>query len=171
MELGFKYITVQNAGLNEAQARIKIEGRNINNIRYGNDTTLMAELEEEVKSLLIKVEEESEKPGLKLKPFKKLRTWNSVPSVQFSSITQWCPTLCNPTVCRTPGSLSITSSQSLPKIMCIESVMPSYHLILCRPLLLPPSIFPSIRVFSNKSVRCIWWPKDCSFSFSISLSN
>ena len=65
-------------------------------------------------------------------------------------------------------SLSITNSQSLLKLMSIESVMPSNHLILCHPLLLSPSIFSSIRVFSNKSVLCIRWPKDWSFSFSIS---
>ena len=69
------------------------------------------------------------------------------------------------------ASLSITNSQSLLKLMSIESVMPSSHLILCHPLLLPPSIFPSIRVFSNESVLCIRWPKDWSFSFSISPSN
>ena len=68
-------------------------------------------------------------------------------------------------------SLSITNSRSLPKLMCIESVMPSNHLILCRPLLLLPSIFPSIRVFSNKSVLHIRWPKYWSLSFSISPSN
>ena len=67
-------------------------------------------------------------------------------------------------------SLSITSSQSLLKLMSIESVMPSNHLILCRPLLLPPSIFPSIRVFSNESVLHTRWPRYCSFSFSISPS-
>ena len=66
------------------------------------------------------------------------------------------------------ASLSITNSQSLLKFMSIESVMPSNHLILCCPLLLLPSIFPSIRVFSNESVLCIRWPKDWSFSFSIS---
>ena len=65
------------------------------------------------------------------------------------------------------ASLSITNSRSLPKLMSIESVMPSNHLILCRPLLLPPSIFSSIRVFSNKSVLCIRWPKYWSFSFRI----
>ena len=63
--------------------------------------------------------------------------------------------------------LSITNSQSLPELMSIESVMPSNHLILCRPLLLLPSIFPSISVFSNESVLCIRWPKYWSFSFSI----
>ena len=69
------------------------------------------------------------------------------------------------------ASLSITNSQSLLKLMPIESVMPSNHLIFCRPLLCPPSIFPSIRVFSNESALCIRWPKYWSFSFSISPSN
>ena len=64
-----------------------------------------------------------------------------------------------------------TNSQSLFKLMSIESVMPSDHLILCRPLLLLPSIFPSIRVFSNESALCIRWPECWSFSFSISPSN
>ena len=68
-------------------------------------------------------------------------------------------------------SLFIISSRSLLKLMSIESVMPSNHLILCRPLLLLPSIFPSIRVFSNESVLRTRWPKDWSFSFSISPSN
>ena len=66
------------------------------------------------------------------------------------------------------ASLSITKSWNLLKLMCIKSVMPSNHLILCHPLLLPPSIFPSIRVFSDESVLHIRWPKDWSFSFSIS---
>ena len=69
------------------------------------------------------------------------------------------------------ASLSITNSQSLLKLMSVESVMPFNHLILCRPLLLPPSIFPSIRVFSNKSVLHMRWPKYWTFSFSISPSN
>ena len=69
------------------------------------------------------------------------------------------------------ASLSITNSQSLLKLMSIESVMPSNHLILCCPLLLPPSIFPSIRVFSIESVLHIRWPNNWSFSFSIRLSN
>jgi len=68
-------------------------------------------------------------------------------------------------------SLSITNSQSLLKLMSIESMMPSNHLIVCHPLLLLPSIFPSIRIFSNESVLCIRWPKYWSFSFSISPSN
>ena len=69
------------------------------------------------------------------------------------------------------ASLSIANSGSLLKLMSIESVMPSNHLILCHPLLLPPSIFSSIRVFSNESVLLIRWPKYCSFSFTISPSN
>ena len=90
---------------------------------------------------------------------------------QFSSITQSCPTLCDPMDCSTPGFLSITNSWSLVKLMSIELVMPFNHLTLCHPHLLPPSIIPSIRVFSNESVLCIRWPKYWSFSFNISLSN
>ena len=71
----------------------------------------------------------------------------------------------------TQASLSITNSRSLIKLMSFESVMPSNHLILCCPLLLPPSIFPRIRVFSNESVLHIRWPKYWSFSFNISPSN
>ena len=93
-------------------------------------------------------------------------------SVQFSSVAQPCLTLCNPMNHSTPGlSLSISNSQGLPKLMSIESVMLSNHLILCHPLLLPPSIFPSIRVFINESALCIRWPKYWSFSFNISPSN
>ena len=80
-------------------------------------------------------------------------------------------TLSTPWIAARQASLSITNSRSLLKLMSIESVMPSSHLILCRPLLLPPSIFPSIRVFSNESVLRIRWPKYWSFSFSISPSN
>ena len=69
------------------------------------------------------------------------------------------------------ASLPISNAQSLPKLMYMESVMPSNHLILCRSLLFPPSIFPSIRVFSNESALHIRWPKYWSFSFSISPSN
>ena len=69
------------------------------------------------------------------------------------------------------ASLTITNSRSLPKLMFIESVMPSSHLILCHPLLLLPSIFPSIRVFSNESALCIRWPKYWTFSFNIGPSD
>ena len=92
-------------------------------------------------------------------------------SVQFSPVARLCLTLCDPWTAAHQASLSITNSQSLLKLMSIELVMPSNHLILCRPLLLLPSIFPSIWVFSNESVLHIRWPKYWSFSFSISPSN
>ena len=92
-------------------------------------------------------------------------------SVQFSSVVQSCLTLCDPMDCSTQASLSITNSRSLLKLMFIELVMPSNHLILCFPLLLLPSIFPSFRVFSNESVIHIRWPKFGNLNFSISPSN
>ena len=88
-----------------------------------------------------------------------------------SSAAQSCPTLCHPQTAAHHASLCITSSQSLLKLMFIESVMPSNHLILCCALLLLPSIFLSIRVFSNESVLHIRWPEYWSFSFSVSPSN
>jgi len=88
-------------------------------------------------------------------------------SVQFSSVAQSCPTLCDPMNHSTPGSLSITNSRSLSEHMSIQSVMPSSHLILCRPLFILPPIPPSIRVFSNESTLHMRWPKYWSFSFSI----
>ena len=93
------------------------------------------------------------------------------PSALFSSVAQSCPTLCDPWTAARQASLSITNSRSPPKLMSIESVMPSNHPILCRPLLLLPSIFPSIRVFSNESALHIRCPEYWSFSFSISPSN
>ena len=92
-------------------------------------------------------------------------------SVQFSSVAQSCPTLWDPMNRSMPGLPVHTNSQSLLKLMSIESVMPSNYLILCHSLLLPPSIFPSIRVFSNESVLHIKWAKHWSFSFSISPFN
>ena len=89
----------------------------------------------------------------------------------FSLIAQSCLTLCNPMDCSTPAFPAITNSQSLLKLMSIEQMMPSNHLILCCPLLLLPSIIPRIRVFSKESVLHIMWPKYWSFSFSISPSN
>ena len=91
-------------------------------------------------------------------------------SVQFRSVTQLCLTLCGPMDAAHQAFLSINNSQSLPKLMSIELVMPSNQLILCCPLLLLPSIFPSVRVFSNESVLLIRWPKYWSFSFNISPS-
>ena len=93
-----------------------------------------------------------------------------LPSVQFSSVAQLCPTLCDPMNRSAPGPLSITNSWSLPKLMSIESVMPFSHLILCRPLLLLPPSPLSIRVFSSESTLRMRWPKYWSFSFSISPS-
>ena len=92
-------------------------------------------------------------------------------SDQYSSVAQLCPTLCDPMNCSTPGLPVHHNSRSLLKLMSIESVMPSNHLILCHPLLLLPSIFPSIRVFSNESVLRIRWPKYWSFSLNTSPSN
>ena len=91
----------------------------------------------------------------------------------YCSVAQLCPIFATPWPVAHQASLSITSSRSSLKLMSIESVMPSNHLILCRPLLLPPSIFPSIRVFSNESVlfKKKLWPKYWSFSFNISPSN
>ena len=90
---------------------------------------------------------------------------------QFRSVAQSCLTLCNPMDCSTPSFLVHHHSRSLLKLMSIDSVMPSNHLILCCPFLLLPSIFPSIRVFSSESVLHIRWQKYWSFSFSISPSN
>ena len=91
-------------------------------------------------------------------------------SVQFNSVAQSCPTLCDPMNCSTPG-LPVHHQLLEFKLMSIESVMPSSHLILCCPLLLLPPIPPSIRVFSNESTLCIRWPKYWSFSFSLNPSN
>ena len=91
-----------------------------------------------------------------------------MPSVQFS---HWVVSFVTPWLVARQASLSITNSQSLLKLMSIALVMPSNHLIFCCPLRLPPSIIPSIRVFSSKLILCIRWPKYWSFSFSISPSN
>ena len=93
------------------------------------------------------------------------------PACQFSSAAQSCLTLGTPWTAEHQASLSITNSWSLLKLISIKLVMPSNHLILCLPLLLLPSIFPSIRVFSNESVLRIRCPNYWSFSFSISPSN
>ena len=97
------------------------------------------------------------------KDHKAIRSIQFSHSVASDSVTPW-------TAAR-QASLSITNSQSLHKLMSIESVMPSNHLILCHPLLLLPLIIPSIRVFSNESALRIRWPKYWSFSFNISPSN
>ena len=87
------------------------------------------------------------------------------------SVAQSCPILCDPTDCSTPGFPVFHHSRSLLKLMSIESVMPSNHLILCHPLLLLPSVFPSIRVFSNELALHIRWPKYWCFSFSTNASS
>ena len=92
-------------------------------------------------------------------------------SVQFSSVTQSCLSFCDPMDCSTPGFPVHHQLPELAQTLVQKSVMPSNHLILCRPLLLLPSIFPRVRVFSKESVLCIRWPKCWSFSFSISPSN
>ena len=94
-------------------------------------------------------------------------------SVQFSSVQSLSRVqlFATPWIAASQASVSITNSRSSPKLMCIESVMPPSHLILCHLLLLLLPIPPSIRVFSNESTLCIRWPKDWSFSLSISPSN
>ena len=93
--------------------------------------------------------------------------------IQFSSVQSLSHIrlFATPWITASQASLSITNSWCLLKLMSIELVMPSNHLILCHPLFLQPSVFASMRVFSNESVLCIRWPKDWSFSFSISPSN
>ena len=124
---------MRNAQLDEAQAGMKIAGRNINNLRYADDTTLMAESDEKLKSLLMKVQEESEKAGLKLNIQKtKIMASGPISSVQLSlSHVQLFAT---PWIAACQASLSITNSRSSLRLMSIESVMPSDHLILCHPL-------------------------------------
>ena len=102
-----------------------------------------------------------------------LKNQDEVTCYQFSSVQSrsHIRLFVTPWTAAHQASLSITNSRSLLKLMSIELVMPSNHLILCCPPLLPPSIFPSIRVFSNESVLHIRWPKHWSFSFSNSLSN
>ena len=92
-------------------------------------------------------------------------------SVQFTSVTQSCPTICDPWTAAHQATLSITNSWSLLKLMSTKSVMPFNHLILCRPLLFLPKIFPSIRIVSKKSVPHIRWPEYWSFRFNTNPPN
>ena len=156
---------IRNAGLDEAQSGIKISGGNINNLRYADDTSLVAKSKEKLKSLLMKLKDESEKAGLKLNIQKtKIMASGPISSVQMLSCVQLSTT---PWTAACQASLSITNSRSSPRLTSIESVMPSSHVILCRPLLLLPPIPPSIRVFSNESTLHMRGPKYWSFSFSI----
>ena len=139
---------MQNAGLDEAQAGIKIAGRNINNLRCADDASLMTESEEELKRLLMKVKEENEKVSLKLNLQKtKIRASGPISSVQSLSRVQLFAT---PWTAARQASLSITNSQSSPRLTSIESVMPSSHLILCHPLLLLPPIPPRLDLCKNE---------------------
>ena len=95
----------------------------------------------------------------------------SFPFINMVQFSQSCPTLCDPMDCSMLGFPVHHQLPELAQTQSIESVMPSSHLILCRPLLLPPSVFPSIRVFSTGSVLCGRWPKHWNFSVSISRSN
>ena len=97
--------------------------------------------------------------------------WLSCFRLESESVTQSCPALCESTDCSHQASLFIINSRSSPKLMSIKSVMPSSHLMLCRPLLLLSPIPCSIRVFSNESTLCVRWPKYWSFYFNISPSN
>ena len=128
----------------------------------------MAKNEEELKSLLIKMKEVS-KNWLKSQHLKNgdHGIWSH--SVQLSSVQSLSRVrlFVTPWIAAHQASLSITNSQSSPKLLSIESVMPSSHLILCHPLLLLPPIPPSIRVFSNEATLHMRWPKYWSFSFSI----
>ena len=118
----------------------------------------------------MKVKEESEKIGLKLN-IQKTKIMASGPISQSVQSLSCVWLFVTPWTAAHQASLSFTISRSLLKFTSIESVMPSSHLILCCPLLQQPSVFPSIRVFSNELVLCIRWPKCWSFSFSISPSN
>ena len=97
-----------------------------------------------------------------------LNTYLCLSNFQFSSVAQSCPTLWDPIACSTPGFPVHYQLRSLPKLMSIKSVMPSKHLILCHPLFLLPSNFPSISIISSESFLCIRWPKYWSFNFSSS---
>ena len=110
----------------------------------------------------------NQKKKKKVSRYRNQKSWNIFSSAQSLSHVQLFET---PWTASRQVSLSITNSKSLLKLTSIESVMPSNHLILCHPLLLPPSIFPSIRVFSNESALRIRWPMYWSFSFNISPSN
>ena len=123
---------MRNTELEEAQAGIKIAGRNINNLRYADDIILMAESEEELKSLLMKVKEESKKVGLKLNIQKmKIMASSPISSIQFSSVAQSCLTLCDPMNCSTPG---LPVHHQLPEptqthVHCVgDAIQPSHPL-------------------------------------------
>ena len=110
------------------------------------------------------------KKKMKISKRKKRKRWRCITSVSIQLLSH-VQLFSTPWTVACQASLSITNSWSSLKLMSTESVMPFNHLILCCPLLFPPSIFPSLRVFSNDSVLCIGWPKYWSFNFKISPSN
>ena len=133
----------------------------------------MDHIQETVRVQGVLIRPQQSRPGIRRgEKRNNFKHWKaSLGSVQFSSVAQSVRLFATPWTAAPQASLSITNSQSLLKLMSFESVMPSNHLILCCPLLLSPSIFPSIRVFSNESPLHIRWPKYWSFTFSISPSN
>ena len=147
---------MRNAGLEKAQAGIKIAGRNINNLRYADDTTLMAESEEELKNLLMEMKVESEKFGLKLN-IQKTKIMASGPIASWEIDGETVETVSDFIFW---GGSKITADGD-----CSHEI--KRRLLLGRPLLLLPPIPPSIRVFSNVSTLCMRWPKCWSCSFSI----
>ena len=133
---------MRNAGLDEAQAGIKISGRNIKNLRYADDTTLMEESEEELKNLLMKVKEESEKAGLSL-TFRKLRSWHLIPLLHGNYMgKQW--KLCQTLIWGSPKSLQmLTASLKLKDSFRGRKVMTNLDIILkCRDITLPTKVHP-----------------------------
>jgi len=146
-----------NARLDEVQGGIKIAWRNINNLTKPHEADTLI------------IHQPMRKPYLR--EVIHCSQGHVAKSVLLSSLAQLCLTLCDLMDCSMPGFPVHHQLPELTQTQSIESVMPSNHLILCCPLLLLPSIFPSIRVFSKKSVLRIRWPKYCSFSFSINTSN
>ena len=146
---------MQNAGLDETQARIKIAGRKVNNLWYTDDTTLMAESEEELKSLLMKVKEVSLKAGLKLNIQKmKIMASGPISSVQFSSVAQSCPTLCDPMNHSTPGlpvhhQLSEFTQTHVHRVG--DAIQPSHPLLSPSPPAPNPSQHQSLFQWVNSS--------------------
>ena len=134
-----------NARLDEAQAGIKIAGRNINNLRYADDTTLVAESKEELKSLLMKIKDGGEKVDLKLNIQKTKIMASSL--IQFSSVAKSCPTLCDPMNRSTPGLPVHHQLPEFTQTHVHRVSMPSSHLILCRPLLIHLQSFSALGFF------------------------
>ena len=115
-------------------------------------------------------EEVDNKVVTAVKDFRGQRYWGWRKGVCCPSVSKSCLTHCDPMTAARQASLPITNSRSLLKLMAIDSLMPSNHLILCHPFLLLPSIFPSIGVFSSELVFCLRWPKYYSFSISLSMN-